>query len=159
MLFDPNHEAAFGRLANELRLAPAPAPELFSRVVADACRRLPILRSAGKTAQLDRLIEAEAWTDAALALIELELPGWKLRRLAYEDGEWICSLSGQPNLPAQIDDTADSNHEVPALALLSALVEACRRISESKISVATVPQVRSVSALATQSVATTSLEA
>ena len=73
------------------------------------------------------MVEAEAWTDAALALIEMELPGWKLRRLAYEDGEWICSLSSQPYLPAQIDDTADSNHEVLALALLSAFVEARRR--------------------------------
>ena len=29
---------------------------------------------------------------AALALVELELPAWKLRRLIYEDGEWLCSF-------------------------------------------------------------------
>ena len=141
MLFDPNHEAAFGRLANELRLAPAPAPELFSRVVADACRRLPILRSAGKTAQLDRLIEAEAWTDAALALLALELPGWKLRRLVYEDGEWICSLSKHRELPDWLDDAAEARHETLALAIVAAFVEAQSRAADAdRVSIPTVPQ-------------------
>lgn len=144
MLFAPNHEAALDRLANELGLAQALTGELFSRVTGTACTRLPLLTKAGKISQLNRLIEVGAWTDAALTLIELELPGWKLRRLAYEDGEWICSLSKQPNLPAQIDDTADASHEVPALALLSAFVAARGRSStDSKISPATVPHVKS----------------
>jgi hypothetical protein len=129
ILFSPNHEAVLDRLANELQLARAVTGELFSRIAGNTCRRLPLLNKAGKSRQFDRLIEAEAWTDAALALIELEPPGWKLRRLAYEDGQWICSLSRQPNLPAQIDDTVDSNHEVLALALLSAFVEARRATS------------------------------
>ncbi len=149
MLFAPNHEVVLNRLASELQLARALSGELFAKITGTACTRVPLLNKAGKTAQLDRLIEAQAWTDAALALIELELPGWKLRRLAYDDGEWICSLSSQPNLPAQIDDTADANHEVMALALLTAFVEARRRTStESRISPATVPQVRSASATA-----------
>jgi hypothetical protein len=149
MLFAPNHEAVLDRLANELRLARALTGELFSRITGNACTRLPLLNKAGKSGQLDRLIEAEAWTDAALALIELELPGWKLRRLAYEDGEWICCLSRQPNLPVQIDDTADATHEVLALALLSAFVEARGRTSnDSRISPATVPHVKSTSATA-----------
>jgi len=37
------------------------------------------------------LIESEAWTEAALALVELELPLWKLRRLVHEEGIWLCS--------------------------------------------------------------------
>ena len=81
----------------QLRLAPALTADLISNVVADACTRLPVLNKAGKAARLDQLIEAGAWSDAALALIELELPAWKLRRLVYEDGEWFCSLSKQPN--------------------------------------------------------------
>ena len=149
MLFAPNHETVLNRLANELQLARALSGELFARITENACIRLPLLNKGGKTAELDRLIEAQAWTDAALALIELELPGWKLRRLAYEDGEWTCSLSTQPNLPEQIDDTADANHEVMALGVLTAFVEARRRTSvESRISPATVPQVRSAAATA-----------
>jgi hypothetical protein len=149
VLFDPKHEAVLDRLASELRLARSLNGELFSKVTGTACIRLPLLNKAGRSGRLDRWIEMGAWTDAALALIELELPGWKLRRMAYDDGEWICSLSTQPNLPAQIDDTADSNHEVLALVLLSAFVEARRATStESKISSATVPRVKSASAIA-----------
>ena len=48
------------------------------------------------------------------------MPGWKLRRLICENGEWFCSLSRQPNLPAALDDTADASHDVLPLAILLA---------------------------------------
>jgi hypothetical protein len=83
-----------------------------------------VLKRTEKAALIDRLIEAGAWTDATLALIEIELPAWKLRRLVHENGEWLCSLSRQPNLPLELDDSADARHEVLPLAILSALVEA-----------------------------------
>jgi hypothetical protein len=138
MLFDPKQEDRFDRLTDQLRLAPALTPDLISHVIVDACTRLP----AGKAAQIDQLIEAGAWDDAALALIELELPVWKLRRLVYEEGEWLCSLSRQPNLPVALDDTADARHEVLPLAILSAFVEARRRTSAMReTSLQTVPQV------------------
>ena len=54
-----------------------------------------------------RLVEFGACADAALALLELELPQWKLRRLIYEDGEWHCSLSKHVDLPVEVDDMAD----------------------------------------------------
>jgi hypothetical protein len=95
------------------------------------------------------LIEAGAWTDATIALIELELPAWKLRRLVYEDGEWLCSLSRQPNLPVALDDTADASHEVLPLAILSAFVEARRRANAMReTSLRIVPQVRRTSGYA-----------
>jgi hypothetical protein len=105
------------------RHAHALTPDLISNVIADACTRLPAMKRAGKAARIDQLIETGAWDDAALALIELELPAWKLRRLVYEDGEWLCSLSKQPNLPVGLDDTADASHEVLTLAILSACIE------------------------------------
>ena len=91
MWLNPKHEDRLDRLMEQLRLAPALTADLISNVVADACTRLPVLNKAGKAARLDQLIKAGAWSDAALALIELELPAWKLRRLVYEDGEWFCS--------------------------------------------------------------------
>ena len=126
MLFDPKHEDRLDALEEQLRRAPALTPDLISNVIADACTRLPVMKRAGKAARIDQLIEAGAWSDAALALIELELPAWKLRRLVYEDGEWHCSLSRHPNLPAALDDTADASHEVLPLAILAALIEAHR---------------------------------
>jgi hypothetical protein len=81
-------------LEEQLRRAHALTPDLISNVIADACTRLPVMKRAGKAAQIDQLIEAGAWDNAALALIELELPAWKLRRLVDEDGEWLCSPRG-----------------------------------------------------------------
>jgi hypothetical protein len=106
-----------------------------------------VLRKAGKTGRFNRLMEAGAWSEAALELIELELPAWKLRRLVYEDGEWFCSLSGQPYLPTELDDTADASHSVLPLAILAAFLEVRRRMSvvrETKSPA--VPQVRPASA-------------
>jgi hypothetical protein len=146
MLFHPKHEARLDRLADKLRVAQGVTRDLISNVIADACVRIPVLTRAGKAAWIDQLIEAGAWSDAALALIELELPAWKLRRLVYEDGEWHCSLSKQPNLPVALDDTADASHEVLPLAILNAFVEARRRTSAApETTSATVPQVRPTS--------------
>ncbi len=146
MLFDPKHGDRFDRLTDQLRLSPALKPDhLISNVIVHACTRIP----AEKVARIDQLIEAGAWSDAALALIDLELPAWKLRRLVYEDGEWLCSLSRQPNLPMALDDTADASHTVMPLAILSAFVEARRRASAmGGTSLQTVPQVRPTSGYA-----------
>jgi hypothetical protein len=148
MLSDPKHEDRLDRLTEQLRLAPALTPDLIGIVIADACIRLPVLHKAGKTARLNQLIEAGAWSDATLALIELELPAWKLRRLIYEDGEWFCSLSKQPNLPVEFDDTADARHEVLPLAILSAFVEARRPATIMReIGSSAVPKIRPTSGI------------
>jgi hypothetical protein len=80
----------------------------------------------GKTARTERLIQAEAWTDAALALIDLELPLWQVRRIAYDEGEWYCALSRQRDLPDWLDRSIESRHADLALAILGAFVEAQR---------------------------------
>jgi len=36
------------------------------------------------------LIGSEAWTDSALALIDLELPQWQVRRIAYDEANGIA---------------------------------------------------------------------
>ena len=132
MLFNPKHQDHLERLADRLRLAPALTSDLITDVVANACTRIPVLGKAGKAVRINQLIAAGAWGDAALALIELELPAWKLRRILHEDGEWFCSLSREPRLPLGLDDTADARHEVLPLALLGAFVEARRRTSNMR---------------------------
>ena len=110
-------------LDRELHLAPAVSALLFRKVIQrGACTRLRSLRQMGKTIPLDRAIEAGAWTDAAITLIGFELPNWSVRRLVWERGEWLCSLSRQPNLPIFLDEPAERSHAVLALAVLRAFV-------------------------------------
>jgi hypothetical protein len=70
------------------------------------------------------LVDARAWTDAALALIELELPLWHIRRVTYDAGEWYCALSRQCELPDWLDQSIEARHQDLALAILTAFVEA-----------------------------------
>ena len=104
MAFAPDYVVLLDRLDDELQAAPEAARAVFARIIGSACSRIPVLSKSGKTARMERLIESGAWTDAAMALVESEMPGWKLRRLVYENGEWFCSLSRQPNMPADLDD-------------------------------------------------------
>jgi hypothetical protein len=63
------------------------------------------------------------------------------RAPAYDDGEWHCALSRQRELPDWLDQSIETRHADPALAILSAFVEA-QRISStsSRTSVPAVPQ-------------------
>jgi hypothetical protein len=134
----PKTADRLGLLADQLRSAQAVTPDLVSYVVDGACVRLPALGRTAKAERLSRLIEAGAWTEAALVLIELELPQWQVRRLVHDDGEWLCSLSREPNLPMELDDTVDAGHENLPLALLGAFLEAkqqsAREVSSSRTS-------------------------
>ena len=131
MLFDPKYEEQLDVLEERLRHAHAFTPDLMSDVIAKACTRFAA-HGATSMARVNQLIEAGAWTDAALAMVELELPYWTVRRLTYEDAKWYCSISRQPRLPVPLDDTANASHEVLPAAILSALVEAHRRMGATR---------------------------
>ena len=138
-MLHPNNEVAGDRLLETVRAAEAITPELMSKIASEACARLPLLNKGGKAAaRIAELIQSSSWIDAALALIEIELPGWKLRRLVYDEGEWHCSLSRQSNLPVELDDAIDAHHEVLPLAILAAFLDA-RHISVARQN-QTVPQ-------------------
>ena len=130
-LFSEHHDGLDDRLHD----APAVTADLISEVIGKPSRRLP--------ARIERLIESGAWTDAALALLELELPQWQLRRLAYDEGEWHCALSRQRELPEWLDDrSVESHHADLSLAILSALVDAQRKSAPpSRTSVPAAPRV------------------
>jgi hypothetical protein len=142
MAFDADHTILLDRIDEALRVASEPTAELFSKIIASICVRFPALGKTEKANQFTLLVEAGAWTDAACALIELELPALKVRRLAYENGEWLCSLSRQPNLPLAMDDTVDVFHEALPLAILRAFVETRRRSRMVQESVSAVPQIQ-----------------
>jgi len=113
-------------LGNRLRTAHAVTPKLMSEIIGTACRRFPSTGQTEKTARIERLIGSEAWTDAALALIDLELPLWQVRRIAYDEGEWYCALSRERELPDWLDRSTEVRHTDLALAILGAFVEAQR---------------------------------
>jgi hypothetical protein len=142
MTFDPNHEAPLRELQQELHRAHTITPGLMADVIARACPRLQSQHGTTK-ARVIRLIESGAGADATLALLELELPQWRLRRLVREDDEWLCSISKQLGLPAELDDMAEASHESLPLAILSALVEArCHSLTAGEARPKSVPQVR-----------------
>src|SRR5262245_54462469 len=92
MTFDPTHEVHLRELQQTLPRAHTITPALMADVIARACPRLQSQHRTAKAGVI-RLVESGAFADATLALLELELPQWKLRRLIREDDEWHCSLS------------------------------------------------------------------
>jgi hypothetical protein len=50
-------------------------------------------RASEKMARISQLVQAQAWTEASLALVEFTLPGWCVRRLTFQNDEWRCELT------------------------------------------------------------------
>jgi len=131
------HSHDLGNLADRLRNAAETDASLMAEVIDAACRRYPSLGQREKSLRLERLIRSGAWTDAALALIDLELPLWQIRRIAYDDGEWYCALSRERELPEWLDGAIETRHADLSLSIISAFVEAgCISRPESRTSVA-----------------------
>ncbi len=127
-------------LGNYLRDVRKITPAIIKEVINLACWRLPVMAASGTRIRIAQLIQANAWTDLALALIDLELPQWRLRRITYDGGEWYCALSRQPEPPEWIDHPIHANHSELPLAILIALVNARRMTwSSEKPSVPSVP--------------------
>jgi hypothetical protein len=142
MLSNPKHDDRLGQLHTDIERAPAVTPALMADVVAHACARMAAPGCAQEAARIRRLIEIEAWADATLALIALELPQWQVRRLVYEDGEYWCYLSKNCPLPDWLDDCAVAGHAILPLAMLSAFVEALRNKMAARAPAATTPRIR-----------------
>src|SRR5262249_45075569 len=142
MTFDPNHEEPLRELQQELHRAHTITPGLMADVIAGVCQRLPTLART-EQARVVRLVASGALVDAALVLLAVDLPQWKLRRLIYDDGQWHCSLTKHIGLPAELDDMAEADHESLPLAILSAFVEARRHsLTADEVRPKSVPQVR-----------------
>jgi hypothetical protein len=140
LLSRPEHHDS-GALGDRLRNADAATAGLFADVIGTTCRRFPSTGQTKKTARIERLIAAEAWVDAALALIDLELPQWQARRIAYDEGEWHCALSRARELPEWLDQSIEVHHADLPLAILSAFVEAMRTTAPRiRTSVPTTPR-------------------
>jgi len=129
-----------GDLVNRLCDAHAVTAKLLHDVIRGTCRRFLSFRRAENSDRIEQLMKSGAWTDAVLALIELELPQWQVRRIVYDAGEWHCALSRQRELPDWLDQSIEARHADLSLAILIAFTEA-QRVSEPpfRTSVPSVP--------------------
>ena len=144
MFHDHSHRSEqLATLASQVRVADEATPEMFSEIVGQTCQRPSAPNKATNAERLHQLIEAGALTQGALALIELELPQWKLRRVTYDEGEWHCALSRQRELPEWLDQAIEASHASLTLAVVAVYIETLRQIEASREpSRPSVPQVR-----------------
>ncbi len=143
MLYHSSRTKRLIAIANRLRDANGLTDDLITTIVTEAYRDDENGPDDIPT-QMQKLISAEAWTDAGLALIVNKLPKWKLRRLVYDEGQWHCALSLKPDFPEWLDDAVETSHWNLSLAILSAFVEALRQLPEAPKATRTptVPRVR-----------------
>jgi hypothetical protein len=134
MRLAPENPASLA-LGEKLRAAADVTPELMTEILNVTRQRAPFQGRSAKLLRLKKLAEARAWTDAALVLIELELPLWQIRRIAYDSGEWHCALSSERELPDWLDQSIEARHPDLTLAILTAFVEATRATESSSASV------------------------
>jgi len=123
LVLQPDNEIL---LTDRLRQAACVTAPLVRDVMELVCRGHYHPGPASVLARIERLIAEQAWAEVALALINLELPQWQLRRLAYDGGEWHCALSRRRELPDWLDEVVEASHPDLPAALLEALLEAQR---------------------------------
>jgi hypothetical protein len=126
-------------LPGRLRDANTMTAELLAGVIGAVCRRFPSAGQPEKSARIEGLIASHAWTDVVLGLIDLELPQWQVRRIAYDEGEWHCALSRQRELPEWLDQSIEAHHADLPLAMLCAFVDI--RLASAPSSQTSVPAV------------------
>lgn len=121
MLFRPDRAERLARMVDRLNVAEDATGDLLRSIVAEASDRLAASGQGRNAAQLEALMKAGGWIDTALLLVETALPCWKLRRLAYDEGEWQCALLRQRELPEWLDEAIEVSHRNLALAVLKAV--------------------------------------
>lgn len=126
MLFHLDRAGRLAGLADRLRAADNVTADLVSAIANEASVGRA-QRSERIIAHIARLIDAGAWTDAAMVLLESELPRWKLRRLTHDEGQWHCALSLHREMPEWLDEAVETSHANLCLAVMEGFVEAMRR--------------------------------
>ena len=126
MLQRPSRLERLDDLATRVRRARTVTAHLMGDVIEMACFRVAAPDNLQEANRIRRFIRTGAWVDAALALIDLELPQWHVRLSARENGQWRCVLGQGPTVADWLEDTIDAEDESLPLALLAAFVEAVR---------------------------------
>ena len=114
------------RSAAELRHALDGAPQASADLVSAAldlmAARCALPDRAGRTQRIRTLIDAQAWTDAVLAIVDLDRSRG-VRRIDCDGGEWLCRVGSRWAVPDWLDDSVQFTHPALPLAILGALME------------------------------------
>jgi hypothetical protein len=97
-------------------------PDRPTAILRGACPRLAA--TPAPTAEVDRLIKAEAWVELGLWLIAWELPDWSVHCLARDEARWSCSIGVNGIAVNWIEDVVEFQHDSLPLAVLGAFVQA-----------------------------------
>src|SRR5712672_4757586 len=139
MSFHQQVQKSPGALQRLIQRTDTVTPDLLSAALGLALARCASPHRLDDARRIGRLIQCEAWTDAALALVGLDRR-LTIRRLAYDDTEWRCTVGTQWPLPEWLDDTAEAGHAVLPLAILSAWLEGLRMSLPSAVPATSVPR-------------------
>jgi len=127
------------RLRNEISRAPAATRELVSAALDLMVAQRPAPYPAASTQRVRALIDAQAWTDAVLAIADLDRSR-AIRYVVNEDGEWHCRIGSHATVPHWLGDTAECSHAVLALSILGALIETLAWRAASDLSAVSAPR-------------------
>ena len=116
-------------------------PALISAALDLAVARCGAPNRVEQASRVRRLIDAEAWTDAALALAGLDHRR-VVRQIALDDGAWHCVIGTHAMVPDWLDDTVVVSHAVLPLAILGAVLDALMADAAAAPQVTSVPRTR-----------------
>jgi hypothetical protein len=139
MSFHQQVQKSPGALQRLIQRADTVTPDLLSAALGLALARCATPHRLDDARRIGRLIQSEAWTDAALALVGLDRR-LTIRRLAYDDGEWRCTVGTQWPVLEWLDDTAEAGHAVLPLAILGAWLKGLRMSAPSAAPATSVPR-------------------
>jgi hypothetical protein len=117
-----NSERHLGCLLTRIETAHRIDADLLSAVLRGACPRLGM--SLAPKAEVERLIQAEAWVELGLWLIAWELPDWSIHCLTRDDVRWSCSIGVGGLAMNWVEDFVEFQHHCLPLAVLGAFVQA-----------------------------------
>ena len=123
---DAQTRGAAQALRDQVSGAEAAAPALFLTALDLMAQRCATPGRGAQVHGVRELVRAQAWTDAALALIGFDRAR-ALRRLVHDDGVWHCRIGSQWPVPEWLDDGVEFSHAQLPLAILGAALEAVAR--------------------------------
>ena len=117
-------------LRRRIERSSSPTRDLLADIVAATCPTAPA--GADRRARLvEHLLSADAFTQAAFALVEWRLPDWSVRRLCQEGQQWWCAITHRDMIEWGGEEE-DQSHEDMTLAILKSYLTVLCHLPEDE---------------------------